>query len=218
MSTPQPARALPQRVTLPGRYVDLEPIARRHGADIFAASSGPGVPERYRWLFTDAPASVAEAEDRAQKQETESDPLVFAVIDRPTGRALGQQALMRIVPKDGVIEIGGIYWGPDMARSRRSTEAFYLHARHIFDDLGFRRFEWKCNNRNEPSKAAALRFGFTFEGMFRQHMIAKGENRDTAWFSMLDGEWPAIKARLEAWLTPENFDGEGRQRRKLGEV
>lgn len=218
MSTPQPARGLPERITLPGRYVDLQPIAAHHGVDIFAASSGPGVPERYRWLFIHAPASVAEAEERAAQQATETDPMAFAVIDRLSGRALGQQSLMRIVPRDGVIEIGGIYWGPDMARSRRSTEAFYLHARYVFDDLGYRRFEWKCNARNEPSKAAALRFGFSYEGIFRQHMIVKGESRDTAWFSILDGEWPAIRTRMEAWLAPENFDDEGHQVRKLGEA
>jgi RimJ/RimL family protein N-acetyltransferase len=114
-----------------------------------------------------------------------------------------------------VIEVGGIYWGPGIARSRVTTEALYLHARYIFDDLGYRRFEWKCNDRNEPSKRAAERFGFTFEGVFRQHMIVKGESRDTAWFAMLDGDWPRLKAGYERWLDPANFDADGTQKSKL---
>jgi RimJ/RimL family protein N-acetyltransferase len=139
------------------------------------------------------------------------DPMVYAVVDRATGRAGGRQQLMRIVAKDGVIEIGGIYWGPAISRSRLATEALYLTARHAFDDLGYRRFEWKCNDLNLPSKRAAQRFGFTFEGIFRQHMIVKGANRNTAWFSMLDGEWPLRRAAFERWLDPANFDTEGRQ-------
>ncbi len=123
---------------------------------------------------------------------------------------------MRITPEHGVIEIGGIYWGPAIARTRIATEALFLHARYVFDDLGYRRFEWKCNDLNAPSKAAALRFGFTFEGVFRQHMIVKGANRDTAWFSMLDSEWPAIRARFERWLNPANFDADGSQLSPLG--
>src|SRR5690606_3662459 len=113
---------------------------------------------------------------------------------KKTGRALGRQGWMRIFPEHASIEIGGGYWGPEMARSRLSTEALYLFARHAFDDLGYRRFEWKCNDRNEPSKAAALRFGFHFEGIFRQDRIVKGESRDTAWYSIIDGEWPEIRA------------------------
>ena len=123
---------------------------------------------------------------------------------------------MGIVPENGVIEFGAVYWGPRIARTRIATETFYLAARHIFETLGNRRFEWKCNNGNEPSKRAALRFGFTYEGLFRQHMIFKGENRDTAWFSMLDSEWPARKAAFERWLDPNNFDADGRQKTPLG--
>ena len=123
--------------------------------------------------------------------------------------------MMRIEPQHGVIEIGYVYWGPAISRTRVATEALYLFARHVFEDLGYRRFEWKCNNHNEPSKAAAQRFGFTFEGIFRQHMIVKGENRDTAWFSMLDGEWPKLKAGFERWLDPSNFDEAGQQRSRL---
>ena len=116
---------------------------------------------------------------------------------------------MRIDPAHGVIEIGNILWGPAIARSRIATEALYLSARYVFDDLGYRRFEWKCNNGNEPSKRAAQRFGFTFEGLFRQHMVQKGRNRDTAWFAMTDTDWPRLRAGYEAWLEPGNFDAAG---------
>src|SRR4029079_11294915 len=145
-----------------------------------------------------------------------SEYLFSAVVDRATGEAAGRQALMRIEPAHGVIEIGNILWGPAISRTRISTEAYFLAARHVFDELGYRRFEWKCNNRNEPSKAAAVRFGFTYEGLFRQHMVVKGENRDTAWFSIIDGEWPSIRAAFERWLDPANFDSAGRQKARLG--
>jgi RimJ/RimL family protein N-acetyltransferase len=123
--------------------------------------------------------------------------------------------LMRIDAANGVIEIGNIYWGPLVSRKPAATEALFLFASYIFDRLGYRRFEWKCNNRNEPSKRAAERFGFTHEGVFRQHMVVKGENRDTAWYAMIDKDWPAIRAGFEAWLSPENFSGEGQQKRRL---
>ena len=127
-----------------------------------------------------------------EKVEASEDPLFFAVIDKASGKIAGRQTLMRIEPAIGVIEIGNIHWGPLMARRPAATEAQFLFARYVFDELGYRRYEWKCNNRNEPSKRAAERFGFTFEGIFRQHMVAKGENRDTAWYSIIDSEWPAL--------------------------
>ena len=123
-----------------------------------------------------------------------------AVIDLASGRVAGRQTLMRIDPANGVAEIGNILWSSIIARKPAATEAFFLFARHIFDDLGYRRFEWKCDNLNAPSKRAALRFGFQFEGIFRQHLVIKGRNRDTAWFSIIDSEWPAVKAKLEARL------------------
>ena len=146
-----------------------------------------------------------------------TDPRFFAVIERASGRCEGRQALMRIVPEHGVIEVGNVVWGPAIARTRVATEALYLMAGYVFDTLGYRRFEWKCDAANQPSRRAALRFGFTFEGIFRQHMVIKGMNRDTAWFAMLDGDWPARKAAFEAWLLPGNFDGKGEQRRRLGD-
>lgn len=213
--TIQPAKSAPQRIVLDGRYVRLEPLERRHAADIFAVSTMPGGAERYRWLFSTAPTTLAEVEGRIDQSNVGTDPSYVAVIDKASGRAVGQQGWMRIRPEHGSIEIGGIYWGLPMARSRLATEALYLFARHAFDDLGYRRFEWKCNNRNEPSKAAATRFGFQFEGVFRQDMIMKGENRDTAWFSILDSEWPAMRAEYERWLAPDNFDAGGLQKSRL---
>jgi RimJ/RimL family protein N-acetyltransferase len=122
---------------------------------------------------------------------------------------------MRITPEHGVIEIGHILWGPAIARSRVATEALFLWAAYVFETLGYRRFEWKCNARNEPSIRAARRFGFTYEGTFRQHLVVKGENRDTSWFAMLDGEWPALRDAYARWLDPANFDADGGQRTRL---
>ncbi|MEQ1770917.1 MAG: GNAT family protein [Devosia sp.] len=211
MSGPVPAKSLPQRVVLEGRYARLEPIGPQHADQLFAAAG----PERYTYLFTNKPASVADMAERLAAAAAQNDPLGFAVIDKATGRVEGQQSLMRITPEHGVIEIGGINWGDAIARTRVTTEALYLHAGYVFDALGYRRFEWKCNALNAPSRVAALRFGFTYEGIFRQHMIVKGENRDTAWFAMLDGDWPRIRAAYERWLDPSNFDSSGMQRSRL---
>jgi RimJ/RimL family protein N-acetyltransferase len=215
MGAPQPARAKPSRIVLEGRYTRLEPLGPQHAAELYAASAVPDADQRFAWLFEPPPSSLPEMEAWTARATTQDDPMLFAVIDSANGRVGGRQALMRIVPEHGVIEIGSIYWGPQVARTRLATEALYLFARYAFEDLGYRRFEWKCNNRNEPSKRAAERFGFTYEGLFRQHMIIKGENRDTAWFSMLDGEWPARKAGFERWLDPANFDAAGQQRSPL---
>ena len=144
--------------------------------------------------------------------------MFFAVIDLASRRVAGRQTLMRIDPANGVVEIGNILWSSIMARKPAATEAFYLFARHVFDELGYRRFEWKCDNLNAPSKRAALRFGFQFEGIFRQHLVIKGRNRDTAWFSMIDGEWPPIRRALEAWLEESNFDEHGQQIARLTDL
>ena len=210
----QPAKSAPPSVVLEGRYVRLEPITKQHATEIFEVSTMAGGAERYRWLFSEAPASVAEVEERIEQSNAGPDRCV-AIIDKVSGKALGQQSWMRIFPHNGSIEIGGVYWGLPMARTPLATEALFLFARHAFDDLGYRRFEWKCNNRNEPSKAAAQRFGFQFEGVFRQDMIIKGENRDTAWFSIIDSEWPALRAEYERWLAPDNFDAAGGQKSRL---
>jgi RimJ/RimL family protein N-acetyltransferase len=212
MNALSPARR-PERVALDGRYARLEPIGPQHVADLYRSTDGQE--QRFTYLFEGAPASEDAMADWVARAAAKDDPLYFAVVDKATGAAEGRQALMRITPEHGVIEVGGIYWGPRMARRRVATEALFLHARYVFDALGYRRFEWKCNDLNEPSKTAARRFGFTFEGVFRQHMIVKGANRDTAWFAMLDGEWPAIKAEFQRWLDPGNFEADGAQTTKL---
>ena len=143
------------------------------------------------------------------------DPLFFAIVDNASDQAIGQAALLRIEPGHRVIEVGHILYSPRLQRTRAATEAMYLLARHVFEDLGYRRYEWKCNALNAGSRSAALRLGFTFEGVFRQHMIAKGRNRDSAWFSMLDTEWPRRKQEFVRWLSPENFDPSGRQLSRL---
>lgn len=209
------ARKPPARAVLDGRYCRLEPLdPARHGDELFAASMAPGAEERHRYLF-EAPVDRATFQTWLEGRAASADPLFFAVIDKATGRCEGRQTLMRIDTAHGVIEIGSILWGPAIARSRVTTEALFLFAKHAFDDLGYRRFEWKCHNGNEPSKRAALRFGFAYEGLFRQHMVLKGANRDTAWYSMIDSEWPALRAGYEAWLNPTNFDSNGQQKARL---
>ncbi len=218
LSTWKP-RPMPQRIALEGRFVRLEPLdAARHGDDLFVAATEGDAEARFRWLGDTPPKSRAEFEPWLRKAEASVDPLFFSVIDLGSGKAVGRQTLMRIDAANGVIETGNIHWGPAMQATPKSTEALFLHARYVFDDLRYRRFEWKCNNDNEPSKRAAIRFGFLFEGVFRQHMIVKGKNRDTAWYAMIDKDWPARLAAFEAWLAPGNFDAVGRQKRKLQEI
>ncbi len=145
------------------------------------------------------------------------DPLFHTIVDLATGKAVGVATFMRIDRAHGVIEVGNINYSPLLQRTPAATEAMFLMMRRVFDELGYRRYEWKCDSLNAPSRAAALRLGFQFEGIFRQAVVYKGRNRDTAWFSMIDSEWPALKRAYEQWLAPENFDAEGRQPRKLAE-
>lgn len=206
----------PAPVVLEGREVRLEPLdAERHGRDLAALDAHEQGERLYRYLPEMRPAD--EAESLALLRRYQADPtwVSFAVVDRASERADGRQALMRIDAANGSLEIGAVLWGPKIARRRAATEAFFLLAAHVFDTLGYRRLEWKCNALNGPSRHAALRFGFTYEGTFRQHMVRKGENRDTDWFSIIDGEWPSRRRALHTWLAPENFDADGVQREKL---
>lgn len=211
-------RPRPARKVLEGRSVRLEPLdAGRHGDELFEASSPPDAGSCFSWLAELPPQDRAAFQPWLEKAEASPDPLYFAVIDKASGKVAGRQTLMRIDAANGVAEIGNIYWGPLVSRRPAATEAQFLFASYIFDDLGYRRYEWKCNNANEPSKRAAERFGFRFEGIFRQHMVVKGANRDTAWYAILDKEWPALKSAYISWLEPSNFDADGHQIRRLEE-
>ncbi len=208
----------PERVTLRGRYVTLEPLdPAKHGDSIYAETHGPD--ELRIWQYMgDGPFADRAAFDASLKaKSTSNDPLFFAITDNATGRALGYQTLMRVDTVNRVIEVGNIVYGAGLQRTPAASEAQYLFAAYVFDTLGYRRYEWKLNNLNAPSKRAAERYGFTFEGVFRQHMIIKGRNRDTCWLAMLDHEWPRYRAAFEAWLNPSNFDTDGRQKKSLVE-
>jgi RimJ/RimL family protein N-acetyltransferase len=211
-----PARP-PARRALAGQRVRLEPVApERHADDLHAAAAGD--PRLWDYLPYGPFPDAGELRAHLARQASSSDALFFSVVDSATGRAVGVVSYLRIEPAHACIEIGHIWFGAPLQRTPGATETIYLLARHAFDDLGNRRLEWKCDAANARSRRAAERFGFTFEGVFRQHMIVKGRNRDTAWFSILDSEWPAARAGFEAWLAPENFDAEGRQRSPLKNV
>jgi RimJ/RimL family protein N-acetyltransferase len=211
LTTPAPR---PARTTFAGQSVDIVPLdAERHSDALFDATRGHD--ELWTYLF-DGPFAERASFAASMRQKSQSDdPLFYAIVDRTAGLAVGHAALMRIEPAHRVIEVGSILYTPKLQRTRGATEAMYLMARYVFEDLGYRRYEWKCHSENAPSRSAALRLGFSYEGLFRQHMIIKGRNRDTAWYSMIDSEWPARKARFEQWLTAENFEPDGRQRTAL---
>jgi RimJ/RimL family protein N-acetyltransferase len=210
----------PERRTFTGRLVRLEPVnAERHAAELYRAShEDEAARQVWTYLFHGPYPNEAAFAAWAEQAERSPDPLFFTVVEQASGRARGVVSLMRIDPAMGVIEVGNIWYAPALQRTPMPTEAMQLLFAHVFDELGYRRLEWKCNALNEPSRRAALRFGFTFEGIFRQHMVVKGRNRDTAWYAMLDHEWPALRTAYAAWLAPGNFDGAGRQLRRLEEV
>jgi RimJ/RimL family protein N-acetyltransferase len=210
------------RQTFTGGSVVIEPIdPARHGSDLYAAACGPeGDHSGDMWTYMSfGPFKDFEAFRSWLAPQAESeDPLVFAIIDKASGTARGMASYLRIVPHWASCEIGSIWYAPSLTRSRAATEAMYLMARHVFEGLGYRRYEWKCDALNAASRRAALRLGFQYEGIFRQHMIYKGRNRDTAWFAMTDRDWGAVKAAFEAWLMEGNFDADGRQLRDLAEI
>ncbi|MDH1178106.1 GNAT family N-acetyltransferase [Achromobacter mucicolens] len=199
-----------------GRYCRLEPLsAERHAADLYQAFSQ--APDDSDWTYMGVGPFADEAAYRtfAEAAQSSPDPMHHAIIDLATGRAVGTLALMRIDAPNGVIEVGFVSYSRQLKRTRIATEAQFLLMRRAFDELGYRRYEWKCDSLNAPSRAAALRLGFTFEGIFRQATVYKGRSRDTAWFSIIDSEWPARRAAYERWLSPDNFDAEGKQRQGL---
>jgi RimJ/RimL family protein N-acetyltransferase len=205
----KPAPA-PGSVAFTGRFAVVEKLdPGRHGDSFWRALKDDDAVWVYMGYgpFADRAAFDKWLDARAAT----TDPFAYAVIDKASGRALGSITLMEVRPAMRVVEMGNIVLSSALQRTPASTEAQYFAARYVFDDLGYRRYEWKCNALNAPSRRAALRLGFTYEGTFRQHMIIKGRNRDTAWFSMIDREWPAVRAAFEAWLAPANFDASGRQ-------
>src|SRR5262245_37292332 len=204
----------PRRAILRGHYVRLEPLdPALHGGDLWNAVRQND--ELWLYLFEGPFADRIAFDGHLAQKAASDDPLFFAIVDNASRRATGYASFMRIDPAQGVIEVGSILFSPELRRTAGATESMYLMARHVFEQLGYRRYEWKCNTKNEPSRRAAVRLGFTFEGIFRQHMVVKGHNRDTAWYSMLDSEWPARKTAFERWLDPSNFDAQGQQRRAL---
>jgi RimJ/RimL family protein N-acetyltransferase len=206
--TPRP---FPERKVLEGRYCRLEPLdVGKHGGELWAALAGAD--DAWAYLPAPPPKERAEYEALLSAMVQNKDICPFAVI--VDGKAKGHMWMMEIRPAHGVFEVGWITYSPSLQRTRAATEAVYLIGDYGFS-FGYRRYEWKCNDRNEPSKRAALRFGFKYEGLFRQHQVVKGENRDTAWYSIIDSEWPARKAAFERWLAAENFDKDGRQIKTL---
>ncbi|MFL6415859.1 MAG: GNAT family N-acetyltransferase [Bryobacteraceae bacterium] len=214
----QPA-SLPERVSLSGRLITLEPLdPQRHGDCLWQRLSGAENDSLWEYLadgpFADRPGFDSYLLKRANSTEA----FTYAIVEKHSGLALGIASLMRIDRANRVIEVGGIHYSRALRRTTAATEAMYLLARYCFESLRYRRYEWKCNALNTSSRRAAERLGFTFEGIFRQHMIVKKRNRDTAWYSMLDREWPEPKGRLEAWLHPENFREDGTQLQSLGQT
>ncbi len=210
----------PAREVLAGETVRLEPIdPDRHAEALFNASHDtPEAETLWRYMPAGPFAAAAASRDWLAPSAALADPLPFAIRDvAGGGEARGMASFMRIKPAHGVIEIGGIWFAPDLQGTRQSTEALFLMMDHALTTRRYRRLEWKCDALNKRSRAAALRLGFRFDGIFHRHMIIKGRNRDTAWFSIVDEEWPALRASFQAWQAASNFDAEGRQRRRLGD-
>jgi len=205
----------PPRATLEGRFCRIEPLdVERHAAQLHAANSLDADGRMWTYLFSGPFASFQEYHAWLAPRPASEDPLFFAFVDRAREQAVGIGAYLRIEPAHGSVEVGHLQYSPLLQRSPVATEAMYLMMRQAFE-LGYRRYEWKCDALNAPSRRAAERLGFAFEGVFRQAIVCKGRSRDTAWFSVIDREWPALDAAFRAWLEPANFDAEGRQRRSL---
>jgi len=213
-------RPRPERLSLPGERVRVEPLdPARHGPDLFRLGHDGSAAAEQSWAYLPYGPFASESEHRAwlETQAASEDPLFFAIVDGEE-RAVGVATLMSIVPAHGSIEIGHIWLSPGLQRTPAATEALVLLMRYAMDDLGYRRLEWKCNAANDASRRAAVRLGFRFEGVFFNHQVFKGRNRDTAWFSILDEEWPALRAAYATWLAADNFGPDGEQRRRLSEL
>ena len=210
------ARPRPPRTAMEGRFCRVEPIdPDRHAADLHAANLQDTAGANWTYLAYGPFTSLDEYRAWMTKTCLGDDPLFYTVVNQETGHAVGVASYLRIDERAGVIEVGHINYAPPLQRTPASTEAMYLMMKRAFDELGYRRYEWKCDALNAPSRAAALRLGFRFEGIFRQATVYKKRNRDTAWYSIIDKEWPALKIAFERWLSPDNFDNGGQQRQSL---
>jgi RimJ/RimL family protein N-acetyltransferase len=211
-------RPRPPHTPMAGRWARLEKLnPARHAAELWEANSEDREGRNWTYLSVGPFARFEDYRAWAETVASGEDPLFHTIIDLQTGKAVGVASFMRIDPPNGVIEVGHINYSPRLQRKPAATEAMYLMMRRAFDELGYRRYEWKCDSLNAPSRAAAERLGFKYEGLFRQAMIYKGRSRDTVWYSITDAEWPALKTRFERWLDPVNFDAEGRQKKRLEE-
>jgi RimJ/RimL family protein N-acetyltransferase len=210
---------LPSREAIEGRIVSLRPINPSHDLEaLFHCLGGPDNEGLWTYLASGPFPRLEQFGDFLTAMAPSTDPLAFAIVNNAREIPTGIATYLRIEPKHRVVEIGHLVFSALLQKTTGATEAIYLMARHAFDHLGYRRLEWKCNSLHLGSRAAALRYGFTFEGIFRQHMIVKGRNRDTAWFSITDAEWPAIRSAFETWLDPSNFDEEGCQQQSLASL
>lgn len=210
---------VPPHSDMIGAHVIVSPLdVARDAKQLFDANSVADDGSRFTYLFTDAFDDFEAYKAWLEGMAANQDPMLHTIIDKATNKAVGVAALMRIDPTHGTIEVGNINYAPALSKTIGGTEAMYLMMKRAFDELGYRRYEWKCDDQNAPSRAAATRYGFTYEGTFRNHMIYKGRNRDTAWFAITVEEWPAIKAAFEAWIAPDNFDENGQQRHRLQDL
>ena len=208
----------PSRTVMSGRYCRLEPLdVADHAQDLYQAYQASADDRIWTYLFCGPFDDFDAYQNWLSSSCLGDDPLFFAIIDLKSQKALGIASFLRIDPNNGGIEVGNINYSPALQQTAAGTEAMYLMMRRAFDELGYRRYEWKCDDLNEASKRAALRYGFTYEGLFRQAVVYKGRNRDTAWFSIIDSEWPAIKAAFEGWMAPGNINDSGRQKISLKE-
>jgi RimJ/RimL family protein N-acetyltransferase len=210
-------REAPKPVILSGRYVTVTGLEHEHAADLYDALCGPDDDALWTYRLVERPPTAAAMETFVAGALAHPTEVTFAICPRGRGPE-GIATMMRVDPASGVVEVGGIILARSLQRTPAATEAMYLLAHHVFVALGYRRYEWKCDSLNEPSRVAAARLGFSYEGRFRNAMVYKGRNRDTDWFSITDTEWPRLRAAHEQWLDPANFDDSGTQRKRLGEL